>query len=149
MRRFPPALLALALALAGCGATEAAAPAPPPAPTVDPINATACQQFAKASHHINEAAKLIGPGDANGSLLIAISAELGLKDMTAGAKLARGELRDAMERAVAAVQTIHDGAATSPNGRVSMANEVQAARLTIADVVRACKDSGADITFTV
>lgn len=149
MRRLTPvAVLTLALA-AGCGTPAADSSPPTPAATVDPINTAACQQFAKATDSLTEMAKLIGTGETNGSMLIAYSAKFSLEDMGAGSKLARGDVQQVMERSVAAVEIIHSGARTSTNGRVSMANEIQAVRLTIAEVVRVCKASGADLAINI
>lgn len=151
MRRLPPALL-LALALTGCGATEASAPPPsdsPPSSTADPVNVTACRQYEEAADNLVEMAKIIGPGESNGSMIIALQAESALEDMAAGASLASADVRAAMDRSVAAVRIIQSGAASSPNGLVSMTNEIQAVRLTVAEVVRLCGANGADLAISI
>jgi len=103
----------------------------------------ACQAFAKATGQLREMAKEIGPGNGWASMLISGAARLALEDMEGGAGLARGGVRDAMDRAVAAVRVVQK------DGGFSTADDLQAVRLTLADVVARCREAGADVDLEV
>jgi hypothetical protein len=149
--RSPLIVAALLAALSACS-TPAASTPPVPAPassasasSADPVNAAACEQFAKASDPLSAMGQMIGPGPSTGSMIIASHAGAALETMRGASGLARGDVQSAMERAVAAVQIIQEGAASSVDGSVDMADQLQTLRLTLADVVTACQAAGADV----
>ncbi|GAA4590540.1 hypothetical protein GCM10023194_47650 [Planotetraspora phitsanulokensis] len=136
--RGPLLVASLVLALAGCGSTAPAA-APTSAAT---NNAAACQQFDKAADQLTHLGQQLGSGEGPGSASVASAAKLALGTMEGATTLARGDVHDAMDHAVAAVQIIQSEAAMSANGMIYMAHEVGTARLAVEQVGEACKQTG-------
>ncbi|HEU4753951.1 MAG TPA: hypothetical protein VFU47_12655 [Armatimonadota bacterium] len=123
--------------------SSAPAPEPSPAPSADPVNVAACQAFARAHDQLREMAKEIGPGNGWASALISGAARLALENMEGGAGLARGGVRDAMDRAVSAVGIVQE------RGGFSTTGDLQAVRLTLADVAARCREAGTDVELAV
>lgn len=139
--RVLPAVLLAALLTSAC----AGAPAPEPSPSLsaDPVNVAACQAFARASDQLRQMAKEIGPGNGWASVLISGAARLALEDMNGGTGLARGGVRDAMDRAVSAVGIVGE------RGGFSTSDDLKAVRLTLSDVVTRCREAGAVVDLEV
>ncbi|MFI7042607.1 hypothetical protein ACIBI0_38520 [Microbispora rosea] len=141
MRALPAILLAL-LASA-CSSAPAQNPAPSPSPSADPVNVAACLRFSRAQDQLRQMAKEIGPGNGWASMLISGAARLALEDMSGGAGLARGGVKDAMDRAVTAVGIVQD------RGGFSTTEDLKAVRLTLVDVTARCREVGADVELEV
>lgn len=137
MRATIPALAVLALTACGSPAPVAA-----PARTPDPLNAAACRQWDKAADPLTVLGQQLGTGQGTGSALITDLAQSSLDIMQGAGQVARGDVRQAMDRAVATVQILHTEAAGSVTGSVDMVSEVEASRLAIAEVGRACARVG-------
>ena len=151
MRTITPAMASLALVLTACGGpATVAAPVTtaPSSPTPDPLNAAACREFDKNADDFEVLGRALRQG---ASMAIAGTAGVALGEMTGASQLARGDVRDAMDRAVAAVRIIHTKADSAgiETPIVDLTSETQAARLAIAQVGKACSQVGVTLAASL